>query len=57
MIPVVQAPDLNTDRRAVERGEFEVRVAILVQKPRPPILYSDVSSFTQIYSDISDIRV
>ena len=23
MLPVVQAPDLNTDRRAVERGEFE----------------------------------
>ena len=22
-LPVVQAPDLNTDRRAVERGEFE----------------------------------
>ena len=23
MLPVAQAPDLNTDRRAVERGEFE----------------------------------
>merc|ERR1719187_1585862 len=25
LVPVVQAPDLNTDRRAVERGEFEAR--------------------------------
>jgi len=25
VLPVVQAPDLNTDRRAVERGEFEAR--------------------------------
>ena len=43
VVPVVQAPDLNTDRRALERGEFEVCVvAILVQKPWPPILYSGI---------------